>query len=387
MKKIIFSVLLLILSSGIYGCNRVYFSSRESGLNMAYNDTQFLSEDCVESRNCQNKNLRRSTLTETFEIFKRNELEILFVIDASQSMDDNLTAVGRHLSSLLKPINKKWRMVFITADHGDHHKTKRRSSFSQDRWEDHNNENHPHFGQFMPLEKQGYILDQKILTSKTPHYEQIFKDTLTREPAGECALPPFCHDYNEQPLRSLKAAIERTKSSTIHQSFFKAHTDTVVIIITDEDERRHDFSNATKALEVLRSYNTQFKGMEKRLFAFSISIQDDACLAQEQKSSWLYKSTATKGLAIARLADLTGGKNVSLCEENYGKSLKNISEHTKKLMHSVTLKELFVVPDTLKVTFIPHQNPVPWKVYGRSLVFFKKLPEGTKIKVSYEYEK
>ncbi len=371
----------------IYGCHKVHFSSKRSDLNIAYDRKQLASRDCMSSYDCQNQGLRRFTSTETFDILKRNELEILFVIDASQSMDDNLTAVGRNLSSLLKPINKKWRMAFITADHGDHHKVKKPQGFSQDSWEDHHNEDHPHFGQFMPLEEQGRILDQKILTSNTLHYAQIFKDTLTREPAGECSLPPFCHDYNEQPLRSLKAAIERTKSSAIHQNFFKPHTDTVVIIITDEDERRHDFANATKAKEVIQSYNAQFKGMGKRLFGFSISIQDEECLAQEQQSRWLYKSTATKGQAVARLADLTGGKNISLCEENYGRSLKNISEHTKKLMHSVTLKELFVIPNTLKVTFIPHQNPVPWKVYGRSLVFFKKLPEGIKIKVSYEYEK
>ncbi len=389
------SVLVFILCGLFaYGCNRIDFSNDEDRSPHNY-VTDYQLHSCA-GDSCQDKDSfsedqiekTEGDLIEHFKVTNRDQLEIILVVDVSGSMDDDLKAVGSNMTSLLSYIEeKKWRMAFTTADHGDHD---RNNPSQSERWQDYTG-SLPRFGQFMPLEKEGQIGDQKILDKHTSNYTKVFRDTLTRESSDECHLPPFCQGHNEQPLRALKAAIQRAESDRVHQEFFKPNTDTVVIIVTDEDERRQEPLYATKAREVLQTYSTQFKGQKKRLFGFSISIQDEACFKQEKGSSgwfaeWFDTSAANYGRGVARLADITGGSNISLCEKNYSVSLRDISERTRKLVHSVTLREMFYIPDTVEVELTPNQPNISWKLYGRSLVFSGELLPETKITVHYRYE-
>ena len=380
-----------------YGCNRIDFSNQDNKSPDNY-ITDYHLHSCTGEDSCQEDSFsedqikkvgeREGYLTEHFKVTHRDQLEIILVVDVSGSMDEDLRAIGSNMTSLLAHIDeKKWRMAFITADHGDHD---RNNPSEAERWQDYKG-SLPRFGQFMPLEKRGRIGDQKILDKQTPNYIKVFRDTLVRESSDECDLPPFCQGRNEQPLRALKAAIERAESDRVHQEFFKPNTDTVVIIITDEDERKHEHLYATKAAEVLQAYTAQFKRQKKRLFGFSISIQDKECFEQERGSGlffdWFDKSAVAYGKIIARLADITGGSNISLCEKNYSASLQDISERTKRLVHSVILREMFYIPDTVEVELTPHQPNISWKLYGRSLVFSGDLLPETKITVHYQYEK
>ena len=385
MKTLIFILFFLF---AVYGCNSIDFS-KGSNSSFSYMMQHKLNHSCLKTKDCdphsQNTPAQIKSLVEHFNISEKKDLEIIFVVDASKSMDDNLTAVGQNMEALLSHVKKgqNWRIAFITADHGDHHDSPNEIA-DEESWESYHGKI-PRFGQFMPLEKNGRVGNQKILTQNTPEHAQVFKDTLTRSHPDECSLPPFCHGYNEQPLRSLKSAIERAGSDPAHQEFFKPHTDTAVIIVTDEDERKHDFVRATRARDVLTAYRNQFRRQNKRLFGFSISIQDEQCLSQENQGGLFQKSSASYGRVIARLAELTGGSNISLCKENYGESLRDISKRAEELVQSISLKKLFYLPSTVQVALIPHKDTA-WKLYGRSLVFSKSLPPGTKIKVSYQYE-
>ena len=320
-------------------------------------------------------------LTEYFKISSRNELEILLIVDASDSMSDNLQETGKNMKSFLSYIqDKNWRMAFTTADHGDHND----DSNTAERWEDYQ-EMAPRFGKLMKLEKNGEILNQFILDRHTSEYEQIFKDTLTRG-YSECALPPYCHGHNEQSLRALKAAISRYRTDSQNKQFFQPNTDTVVLIITDEDERRNDSKNATTAEEVIQTYDTIFAGQKKRLFGFSISIQDEECYKAES-SGFLFSSGADYGRIIGRLAELTGGRNVSLCSKDYGSSLADISQITRSLVESLVLQKIFYIPETVKITLSPPQPQVSWKLYGRKVVFSNGIKPETQVKISYQYER
>ena len=217
-------------------------------------------------------------LTEFFKISERNKLEILFVVDVSGSMDDNLEEIGEHMQPLLSDIqDKNWRMAFTTADHGDHSKSK----ITSERWEDYEGAL-PKFGKLMKLEKRGKVLNQFILDRHTSEHEQVFRDTLTRQQSSDCELPPYCQGDNEQPLRSLKAAISRYEVNPENKDFFQPNADTVVVVVTDEDERRNDSRNATTAEEVIQTYERIFKGQKKRLFGFSVSIQKEKCYKTEK---------------------------------------------------------------------------------------------------------
>ena len=329
---------------------------------------------------------RSGYLTEYFEIpHQRDELEIALILDVSPSMDNNLRRVGKNMMALLSHIqHKKWRMVFMTADHGD------TSDYRQQQKWEHYQGSRPRFGKFMPLEKNGSVLDQFILQYDTPRYVQIFKDTLTRESSLDCNKAPYCQPgTNEQPLRSLQSAILRYEAhEELQQLFFKPHTDTVAIIITDEDERREDQKNATSAKDVIATFMQVFQNQRKRLFGFSISIQDEQCYRKED---------GDYGRMVGRLADLTLGKNlfgskkaksgnISLCSKNYGKALADISQITRTVTESLTLEKMFYIPETVDIQLSPAQPNVSWQFYGRKLVFSKNIRPGTKVKVSYQYE-
>ena len=274
--------------------------------------------------------------------------------------------------------DKNWRMAFTTADHGDHNMEKKTS----ERWESYSG-SLPRFGKLMKLEKGRRVLDQFILNQDTSEYEQIFKDTLTRN--SECNLPPYCQGNNEQPLRALKAAINRYRTDTQNNSFFEPNVDTVVLIITDEDERRNDTQNATKAEEVIDTYEQMFAKQKKRLFGFSVSIQDEECYKNE-RGGFLLSRGAAYGHIIGRLAELTGGRNVSLCSKNYGAALTDISKVTRSLVQSLVLQKIFYIPETVRVSLFPPQPHVSWKLYGRKVVFSDDIQAGTQVAVSYRYE-
>ena len=399
MKYILFFTLFSFL---FFGCSRISFKKDREDFSQLidYQLDSVISEECGENQELcatdggQGKSdpffqaSRESGpghLTEYFEISQRNNLEILIVVDASDSMDDNLKETGENMKGLLSHIqDKNWRIAFITADHGDHSMELDSRKHTSERWESYQGK-FPRFGKLMNLENSGEVLNQFILKRDTPEYERIFKDTLTRENASDCSLPPYCHGINEQPLRSLKAAISRYRvNSSRQKKFFKPNTDTVVLIITDEDERRTDSRRATTAEEVIQTYNKVFAGQKKRLFGFSISIQDKKCYDDEKGLFSI--SGADYGRIVSRLAELTGGRNISLCAEDYGEALAGASKLTRSLVQSITLQKLFYIPNTVRVSLFPNQDHISWKLYGRKLVFSGDIKPGTQVKVSYRYE-
>ena len=378
------------------GCQQVDFSKASS---FARNDYKFYSSQDLCDRNpkaCEEDGFLQLSsspwetenakyFTEYFKVPQKNDLEILIVVDVSRSMDKNLKKLGESLSSLLEHIEgKNWRIAFITADHGDH-KSVRSSS---DSWRNYIGSS-ARFGRFMQLEKSGQLLDYNILTKTRPDYKQIFEDTLTREKSSNCAMPPGCQGNTEQPLRSLKAAFQRyAEGESVFKEFFKPKADTVVLIATDEDERGGDSKNATTAEDIIQEYNRVFSGKKKRLFGFSISIQDKDCYKKENGRllGILGGSAARYGHIIGRLAELTGGENVSLCESDYSASLKQVSAITKKLIHSFVLEKRFYIPESVEVSFFPEQDHITWTLEGQRLVFSESISSGVQVEVSYEYE-
>ena len=315
---------------------------------------------------------------EIFEITKntKHPLDILIVVDSSSSMNRHLENLGKSLSDILSVIsNYDWQIAFTTVDHGDHEQVLQKL-FSEEEWEDHASDSFPRFGNLMFLEKNGRISNKKILTQNTTSYEKVFYDTLSHSPERDCSLPPFCHKYLEQPLRSLKSALER--SNLDNESFFRSHADFVSIIVTNEDERDEDAPRATSAQEVIQTFNSLFS-FNKKFLSFGIIVNNKDCLNQEFQQS----KKAQQAKRIAKLAQLTGGKNLSICAENYSLNLQKISNTIKNhIERSVFLKE-FPFVDSVEVEFL-HGTPVPWTLSRKKLVFKGKLTENTQIRVQYQ---
>lgn len=391
-KIIHMQVFFIILFVNLISCNSITFRSAPSDSITVFNPVELdkpeeeLSQKIITPPTPPKAKLPE-VMTEYFVISSKDDLEILLVVDTSTSMDDNLQKIGDNIQSMLSYIKtKNWRMAFTTADHGDH-----TSSTSNESWEDYTG-THPRFGKLMSLEHNKTILNEFILHKEMSLYENIFKDTITREDPSDCDLPPYCQEGNEQPLRAMQATFSRYAVDSQAQQFFRPDTDTIALIITDEDERREDHENATTATEVLHTYNTIFNGQNKRLFGFSISIQDAECYDREIKNDGFLgflrpNRSADYGYVIGQLANLTGGKNISLCSTDYSTVLSQISQFTQHLVDSsVTLEKMFYVPNSVQVALLPSQPDITWQLLGRKIVFSMGIKPKTKVKVTYKYE-
>ena len=315
---------------------------------------------------------------ETFKIGENGShpLDILIVVDSSSSMNSHLQNLGRSLKDLLSVISTyDWQIAFTTVDHGDHEQVSQRL-FTEQKWQNHVSDNFASFGKLMFLEKNGRMFNKKILTPDMDSYEDIFYQTLSHIPKRECALPPFCHKYLEQPLRSLKSSLERNKLD--NNQFFRKTADFVSIIITNEDERSEDPKRATKAEDVVQTFNTIFHA-SKTFLSFGILVNDQKCLRKELDQN----KKAEVARRIGVLATLTGGDNLSICNENHGANLKKISHIIKKHMERSVMLRREPHPDSVEVDFLEGPS-MPWLLSGKRLVFKGGLGKNSKILVRYQ---
>ena len=334
----------------------------------------------------------------TLKAKQKRKLDLLLVLDTSASMDHHLEKLGGRVFSLLDSISDyDWQIAFITADHGDHELTQKEnkekvSSFAEDKWEDHIKDPQFSFGKLLPLEAEPVqlagekswrfnILDQKILKPETPNYKNIFLNTVSHFPEKLCEQPPFCQKPMEQPLRSLKSAMERINLD--NTELFRPEADFVSLIISNERERLEDTRRATSAEEVIDTFNRLLKPLEKRFFAFNILVLDKECQKSEKERGGAKALTASLGLEnIGRLADLTGGENISICLEDYAQALQKISRVIEVFVEqSIDIEDDFA-PETLQLEFL-NSEPLSWELAGHRLIFKEEPSKDIQIKISY----
>lgn len=308
--------------------------------------------------------------------------DILIVIDSSGSMYHRLRSLGEKFSHLLSVIyNYDWQIAFTTVDHGD--QSVHRADRLQDTWQD-NREEVASYGALSPLDNGTAVLKQKVLNKYTSDYANIFYQTLSHGRSRDCERPPYCTGALEQPLRSLKSAIER--SSGDNKEFFRDNADLISLIITNEDERPEDQERATRADDVINSFNKAFKGMNKKFVHFNIMIKDANCQKKERKRSW-QASKAIIGRIIGELATKTGGENIDLCSEDYGSQLEKISRHIRRVLenNTVLLKQR-PESDSIQIDFRGHKE-LDWTAHGRKITFQGSLGKKHRITVKYKPKK
>ena len=307
-------------------------------------------------------------------------------------MDPYLIELGKHLAPLLTFISDHdWQVVFISANHSAFHHANFDGSDNQDflrvhdRWQDYPDKQGA-FGKLIPLEgASGELLisdgtdeAQTILNPQTPDYENVFFHTVSHSPFIDCKRPPFCQGhYLEQPLRSLKSFMERVEYD--NEAALRPGADLISLTITNEDERWGDQDSATTAKDVVETFNKYLKPLDKRFFAFNILAEDESCIVKSQER----KIKAKIGPMVGELADITGGFNISICDEDYSEGLQNISKAIETFVEqSVDIKESFQA-ESLKVEFLNSES-IPWRRMDNRLIFEGEPLEDTQIKISYK---
>ena len=236
--------------------------------------------------------------------------DVVMIVDSSPSMLHFLRKVPKTFSGFipaLQPLD--WKMMFTNGDHG---------WFSRK-------------GKAMSLEDDGRLLwKDRYLSKSMPDYVSIFMDTLRvhdhyeyfdqrgDQPVASNQLPPYSQFRNEEPLKALKA------SFTKNLDFHRPDADVVVgIIFSDSDEGEHTKAEKrVKVEEVKQAFESQFGHNGKKLLVYSIIMiptEDAECVEKYRRKGLLggYGGEGLFGVELARMAEETGGKNFSLCDENY----------------------------------------------------------------------
>ena len=256
------------------------------------------------------------------QVFIPRPLDILFVVDTSESMHKNLINFRKKFSGFLNylaPLD--WRIAITNADHGE-------TGFFLFNWG-------ALKGKAMKLERDGRVLDLKYLHPLVPDYHRVFLDSLSRHPLGKykksggengpenvgyCELPPGCQSLQEQPIKSLMSALGKNRR------FFRKSADFIAIVISNSKERGEDQDLATQPLEVIKTFQT-LHGSEKRFKVYGIIIteNDEKCLKQNITQQFLFPE-GDFSEKIHHLSQITGGEVFSICSPNYkalGQSIFN----------------------------------------------------------------
>ena len=299
-------------------------------------------------------------------------VKALIVLDVSPSM--NLNKMANSAMSILNALEPfDVQLAITTADHGDHEK--RGGKVGEQKWQNYDGDR-PYFGKFMRLEHNGTLLDDTILTKRIPNYKNVFYDTLALNPGqkGDCngELPPYCQGGHEQPLRSAKAALEREEN----QDFFGGEENIVfILILTNEDERVEDPENATTGQEVKDTFESLYP--DGNLYGFGVIVQDKSCYKDQKRAN----SRSEYSHRVAELAQVTLGRNISICNSEFSSALTGISRLMKeRVFDNVQLKQH--PKEVTQISVEPLQN-VDWKVKGRHILFDPALQPESKITVHY----
>jgi len=312
-----------------------------------------------------------NSVSQEFDQNSREKIvDLLVVVDNSTSMTPDQEKLSREFVNFVDAISDAdYRIGVITTD-----------------TDSKGNEDRPGFhGNLDIVESTGL----RYITKQDANPELLFAELIKRKETKVCVdsgkEPSMCPSFDERPLLAIKQAIDKRNTSNI--GFFRKGADLGVIIISDEDET--DLTDGTyySAEKLLDHFSKEFED-SKKITAFSISILDNECLKLQRKDVKNEKS-ARIGSRIGELSNLTGGFNSSICSENYGAAIQEISNYVEQYLIPIIVN----VPDSIIIDSIvllitqPDGSPfeADFTLDGKQLRIFPSPPKGSKVKLTYKY--
>jgi hypothetical protein len=294
--------------------------------------------------------------------------DVLFILDTTPSMFLSLNNLGTKFNQLISSwTNIDWQVAVTNA--------KVEKSFFDPYVLD---------GKFIELQKNDMTKPVEYIIKKNEYFaEPWFYRTVSRDPSDNgCESQPYCMNQPPEPLRALKAAIDK-KSAPTNKGFFRDQSKLVVVIVSDADEREvgAEDKKATTPADAKKYVESKLPKMDG-VVALSVIVKpgDSKCLARHQNIFDL-GAGGRYGAMLDEFAKMTGGLSASVCDEDFGPALSKLSEAVRQQIESIELKEV-PVTGSLKLTFTP-QFSGTWSLQGKKVLFSKPVPKGTRIDVRY----
>lgn len=303
--------------------------------------------------------------------------DVLFVLDTTPTMFKTLVELSNRFRALISEwSNVDYQIGISNAD--PHH----------DWWDWHASGGHLMGLDVWPLQPQKPI---RILTPSQEGAEWIFRRNVSfhglswynRFPF--CDQQPYCEDTPPEPLHEIQLTLTKSQDPA-NAGFFRSGSTFVPVIISANDERGGWWGDGstTKPSDVVSTFNQRISGTNG-MKAYSIIIQpgDERCL-HEYRNIFQMGDGGQYGQSLDQFAKLTGGSSISICQNDYGKALADLSQAVRQQITSITLKH---VPwgHSLQITFSPSISGITWVVSGQTVTFNKPLPPGTSLSIQYLY--
>ena len=300
----------------------------------------------------------------------RPKVDVMLILDSTPTMYLNIQKMPTHLNNLLGSTwsNLDFTIGVMNADA---------------------NASNPYAsaGDFMNLNTYPIPMSRtSILSSSTDYPDEILDQNInfysltwpTDPTAGGdtfCDHQPYCQLGGSSPMKQIIQAIGK-KGDSANTGFFRPGAYLVPVIVTAQDD-----SSASSA-QVIAAYNSQLGRTMLGMKAFSIIVKpdDSSCLSQ-YSSIFGMGSGGAYGNNLSQFATDTGGKTVSVCQNDYTSALGGIVSMLVPPITSITLQKV-PVSGSLKITFSPAFTTT-WTVSGTTVTFAQGLPPGTTLSISY----
>lgn len=304
------------------------------------------------------------------------KVDILLVIDDSNSMLTNNTKLGAKLSNFVTELQNStldWQMCTTIT------RAKRISDDGTTAWG-------------ASIIWQNYApapnVPKYVLKPGTSNLDLIFNSTIQTIGAGWAnsddergIKSAYWHFYQGDPFYSNPSGCYRQDSAL------------AVILISNEDVRSiggnklyQYYSHEYYPLEtddlpatLMEQVKTIF-GKDKRFTYNSIIVKpnDKTCMASQDAQG----TKSHEGIHYAQLSEMSGGGIGSICDNDFSNNIKYFKDKIENSLGSIPLE---CVPiETPKVILNPEEPNIVWSVSGASIVFTPVLKGPHTIKINYK---
>ncbi|QDK45928.1 hypothetical protein DOM22_12585 [Bdellovibrio sp. ZAP7] len=251
------------------------------------------------------------SVSQSFEVKANSDIDVLFVVDNSGSMDAEQKGISAKINGFMNIIkDANWHVALTTTDPKVNTIAPDKSSRA---WGD---------GQFRPFDSDsGSLFVLKAGQTSLTDAQKMLAAAVNVGLLG---------DGSERSINASYRAIERTANTPANQDFFREKSKLIVIAISDEDECSNGKCASAPEKSVpenlVKLVRERF-GAEK-VFMFNSIVKapsDTAC------------TTAAVAPIYEAMSKLTGGLIGSICATDYTSILSKMGTKTVELVKSINL--------------------------------------------------
>lgn len=296
------------------------------------------------------------------------DVDILFVVDNSTSMNQDQENIGTQFSSFISHLSEaNYRVGFINTD-----STSIGPDFEAQEG---------FYGKLVSVGPAG----EKYIAPYHSNKEEMFLKAITEQSPSSCEYT--FSECNEEPMWSSLLALHKKDSE--NAGFFREGAELVIVILSDEDEQSIGGPTALQPGDFLLEVKRIMKLNERQLTVITVAIPptDQACL-DEQRNESISGRGGNPGGLIFQAAELSGGFGVSLCQADFGTEFKKVSEFLKGRLLYKTIELEQPPADRSKIEVIVEllsgeKVPYAWVLNEKTLTLIPAPPSGSKIEVKY----